>query len=694
MTLAEIERSTWQAAARRDAELLTQTARRRSHGIVHTPPELARAVVRVADELVRERLGASDGLCGEQVSLIEPACGLGAFLAASLALAQDRGGDARVRGLGIDLDPLALRAARPLLTHPAARLRLVQADLLAGSALQRMAAEQTGLLVVLGNPPWTSARSQPTAAAQALLEDFRRDASGVRLPERKLGVLSDAYVRFFRVCAEAVRERPNGALLGLVSNASFLDGPVHRGMRAALMRWFDELFVLDLGGSALLGRAAIERDQNVFDVRPAVAVTWLCRYPDGARQLPGRVHYARMRGAKQVKLTSLAEATRASLGFAPLHAIGPRFRWLPTRVAGREYASYLALDACLSFQREGVQSNRDGLAIARDRRQLLDRLHEFARGHDLPESMRAQVPLVHYDPSLARKRIAEVLEIDPDGRLGLSVRPIAYRPFDDRWFCPVAPLCHRPRPELLQALTHGGFALISLRKDRGEIAWAHSGASAFVADNCYLSTRSSARARVFPSREPSGADNLREAARDLLGERFGMTVDALSFLHYALGCLSAASYRARWDAELRQDYARLPLPLTAAGFARVAACGQRIAAAFVGATSACADDGLPDLGSVHHSELRIHAADGCVRLHGQALWEPGQSALALRVGHHAPLQSYLAARAEEPLDRPSQRALGVQLRRLQELADAYAQAEAVVAAELSEAFAAVGHPVG
>jgi hypothetical protein len=474
----------------------------------------------------------------------------------------------------------------------------------------------------------------------------------------------------------------------LVSNASFLDGPVHRGMRAALLRWFDALFVLDLGGSALLGRAPTARDQNVFDVRPSVAVTWLCRYPDGARRLPGRVHYARMRGAKLVKLANLAAATHASLGFEPLQPIAPSWRFLPTRVAERAYADYLALDNCFAFQREGVQSNRDDLVMARDRDRLLDRLRAFAQGRALPELARARLALAHYDPRSARQRVAAALEMDPDGELGLSIRPIAYRPFDDRWFCPVVPLCHRPRPELLQALQQRGLALISLRKDRGDIAWAHSAASTLIADNCYLSTRSSARARLFPSCDPSGADNLRDSVRELLGARLGIALRADVFLFYALACLSAASYRARWDAELRQDYARLPLPLTAAGFARLAACGQRIASAFVqpgGSESTPHALPLhPGLEQVRHGELKISAADGCVRWQGQTLWEPGRSALALRVGHHAPLQCYLAARADEPLDDAAQRALGLQLRRLCELSEAYDQAEALALAEFAE----------
>ncbi|MBK6808579.1 MAG: hypothetical protein IPG81_06695 [Sandaracinaceae bacterium] len=62
-------------------------------------------------------------------------------------------------------------------------------------------------------------------------------------------MLSDAYVRFLRWACEAVSVRGRGGVVSLVANASFIDGPVHRGLRAALCRWFEGVSVWDLGGA-------------------------------------------------------------------------------------------------------------------------------------------------------------------------------------------------------------------------------------------------------------------------------------------------------------------------------------------------------------------------------------------------------------------------------------------------------------
>jgi len=192
MELSAGERAACDAAALRDAGL-SSVARRRA-GIVHTPPELARFVAVAADELLRGELGLEHGLADPAVALIDPACGPGAFLAAALAVAGDRT-SAPVAVCGMDSDPSAIAFARAALAPALARagwpcaLRIC--DTLA-EAKPEAIAMLGAVPVVLGNPPWVaSAQQRPAPWLDALLDDFRRDAQGESLGERKLGVLAD-----------------------------------------------------------------------------------------------------------------------------------------------------------------------------------------------------------------------------------------------------------------------------------------------------------------------------------------------------------------------------------------------------------------------------------------------------------------------------------------------------------------------
>ncbi|MEZ4335263.1 MAG: N-6 DNA methylase [Sandaracinaceae bacterium] len=220
------------AAAERRTERLDREARKR-RGVVHTPAAIARFIARA----VADAPGA----------VIDPACGPGVFLAACI-----EGHPTPRRAIGIDLDAEALDDAEAILA-PLAGAGGWDLSLRRGNTLAAPLVE-AGPLVIVGNPPWAGRTANAGAAyTEALLDDFRKDADGAPLGERKLGVLSDDYVRFLRWACEQLR-RPEGGVLAMVTSSSFLDGPVHRGMRARLLEWFATVDVVDLGGSALIAR--------------------------------------------------------------------------------------------------------------------------------------------------------------------------------------------------------------------------------------------------------------------------------------------------------------------------------------------------------------------------------------------------------------------------------------------------------
>jgi hypothetical protein len=637
------------AAHARDAVLARDPERRRAHGVVHTPAELARGVLGVLDELLQRRLDLSLGVADPRLHLIDPACGPGAFLAATQRLWAARGRPSGVKLSGIDIDPNALRSAAELMPYGPSDLALHRADVLRDPVLLELAQSEPRVLALVGNPPWASARSEKTASMQALLEDFRRDEQGARLRERKLGVLSDAYVRFFRACAEAARQSDRGAVVALVTNGSFLDGPVHRGMRAALRAWFDELYVLDLGGSALIHRAGrSERDDNVFGVRPSVTVSWLCRLPGASDAREGRVHYARLWGDRDSKLSALARMRLDDLGFEPLEIERPLSRFVPRPRTHASYASWPSLADWMPFHREGVQTNRDRLAVDSDRGALVERMRRFARGEHLAELESTYADQAHFSADVARRNVAAALERDPDGARGIVARPLAYRPFDTRWFCPVVPLCHRPRNELALAIDRAPEVLVSVRKDRGASPYTHFGAASLTIDNCFMSTRSSCRARAFPICTPSGDDNLSDALREPLEQRLGVPVRAAEVARYAIAFLAAPSYRQRFDVELHADYPRLPLPSSREAWEAAIGVGGRIWSLWTAPIEPqLRAAAAPGCDALRCSDLRIDPARGRI-LAGSDVWLEGDPELfATSLGHHQPIKSYLIARASE-----------------------------------------------
>jgi hypothetical protein len=280
----------------------------------------------------------------------------------------------------------------------------------------------------------------------------------------------------------------------------------------------------------------------------------------------------------------------------------------------------------MPFHREGVQTNRDAAVVDASPERLCERLQAFARGEARQDMADAERALSHYDPARARDVLQRAL--DEAGSLEALVCRIAYRPLDTRYFVPLAPLCHRPRADLLAAMKASSFALVIARKDRSAVPWRHVAASADVADNSFLSTRSSCRARGMPTHGPDGNENLDRAAAASLQERAGRALSSREVACYALARLSEPSYQARYLAWLRADYPRVPLPADARAFTVALRHGERLAEAW------CAP-----------------LSPALARLESAASGGAGES---LVVGHHRVLERQ--ARAETALQARGDRA--------------------------------------
>jgi hypothetical protein len=555
-----LEQAAWDAAGARNAR--SDRAQLRRLGIVPTPLALVRFALSRIERALREELEIDAGFSSPAIEVIDPAVGTGVWLSSLLGLLTPGAAPARIAGLDADAEVLktAERVLAPAAHQLPTALVLRHANTL---ALPTPWSAHERVRVMIGNPPWGArSASRGVALSDAWLREFHHDPAGASLQERRSGVLSDDYVRFFRWALQQAREAPRGALIGFVTNASWLDGPVHRGMRGALAGAFDRLEIVDLGGNSL--RSLRGTDQSLFPVRVGAALTLCVR--KALPRLPARVTLATLRGSRQHKLQELAQNTLSwSPAFVPT---APSFALRAPRAdsasAGPDHAACFSLDDAFVFHAEGVQTNRDDVATAPDATQLRAQLERFVAG-------RLAVPASgHFCPELARRRVREALESSPS-----SFGSLAYRPFEMRAYCHVAPLCHRPRPLLARAVAQSQSCLLSTRKEPGDAAWNMFALVRGMADSSFLSTRSSCRTRVFPSHGPEGEPNLSPALTAALAERIDRVPQASEVVAYIAGVLGAPAFRAAHAEALRCDYARVPWPADAQAFAACVAAGQR-----------------------------------------------------------------------------------------------------------------------
>jgi hypothetical protein len=514
------------------------------------------ALTRIEQALQRD-FGLVDRLSSAGLQVLDPALGTGIWLSALLSRLSGATSPRAI--LGFETDASALATARALL-EPAARERGVALALSHDNTLTLKSPWLAGdeLRIVLGNPPW-AARSQSRGLGlnDAWLREFHRDHLGAPLAERRSGVLSDDYVRFFRWALEQARAAPRGAIVCFVTNASYLDGPVHRGMRAALSASFERIEVFDLGGGSLRSRDGVA-DEPLFPVRVAAALSVCVRTREPAR--PVQASYLRLAGTRTAKLALLQDGTLAAHVFSPAP---PWFRWLPDSAESLATDAGFSLDEAFPFHAEGVQTNRDALATDVDERALSERLQRIARG---TEPLKR---LPHFDPERVRRELQLLLAGDPAALLGT----LAYRPFEQRAYCTLAPLCHRPRPRLARAVAASELCLLSSRKEPGAAAWNMFALSRAIADSSFLSVRSACRTRVFPSHDADGSPNLSAPVSRALAERIGCVPSVRDVLLYVVGVLGAPRYRREQAEALKRDYPRVPWPSDAAHFRAQVAAG-------------------------------------------------------------------------------------------------------------------------
>ena len=219
-------------------------------------------------------------------------------------------------------------------------LAVVEGDALTADALS----DGADIVVVIGNPPYR----RRTKSATLAVDDFCTGSAGVHRKN-----LHNEYVYFWRWALRVGFEVRRGpAVVCFVTAGSYLRGPAFGGMRGALRRALDELWLIDLEGDQRAARASA----NVFPIRTPVAIALGVRYGDGCEAVPASVHYTRIEGAATHKLSLLGRLEKSSdltwqpvpSGWqGPLHA-----------VSCSEYWRWPALTDLFPWQLSGVQFKR------------------------------------------------------------------------------------------------------------------------------------------------------------------------------------------------------------------------------------------------------------------------------------------------------------------------------------------------
>ncbi|MCO6454280.1 MAG: hypothetical protein J5I93_03105, partial [Pirellulaceae bacterium] len=331
--------------------------------------------------------------------------------------------------------------------------------------------------LVLGNPPFASLSSNSGRWIADLLRGHDGQcprasyylSGGRPLGERKHW-LHDDYVKFLRYAHWQI-ERCGCGVVALVANHGFLDNATFRGLRERLWEDFCGIEVLDLHGNRKKRELAPDgqRDQNVFGIDSGVATIVLARPP---APTTAQRAYRELWGTREEKLQTLASGS-SELGPArELSPAEPHFLLVPRATSKhRLYDSGPLLTEAFPVHTTAPVTARDGLVVAFERQELVDRLSQLGDLAVPDDEIRRlyfrRRRSWRYPPgdtrgwqlAAARRHLASLDDWE------VWIQPCLYRPFDYRYVFWVPWMIDWPRQPVVQPwLDASGPALIARRQ--------------------------------------------------------------------------------------------------------------------------------------------------------------------------------------------------------------------------------------
>ena len=181
------------------------------------------------------------------------------------------------------------------------------------------------------------------------------------------------FIRFAQIKMDAVEE----GVVGVITNHSWLDNPTFRGMRQSLMRSFEQIYVLDLHGSAKKKERAPDgsKDENVFDIEQGVAISLFVK----RNGLERGVWRGDLWGKRLEKYRATADATLASVDWQRLRPVSPFYLLrIRMRRLRDEYQAGWRLTEIFPVNVLGFQTHRDAFAVSFTEAEMKRKLEELA----------------------------------------------------------------------------------------------------------------------------------------------------------------------------------------------------------------------------------------------------------------------------------------------------------------------------
>jgi hypothetical protein len=624
-------------------------ATREKRGVYYTPEPVVKYIVRAIHDLLKTHFDLHDGLASKEVTLLDPAGGTLTFPAEAIKLAvkefTSKYGDGGLNqffqnhilkhyfAFELMMAPYAIGHIKIaflleelgykmkdgdrfnlFLTNTLDMEDLAQTEI---PGLESLSDEshQAGkvkrhdpILVILGNPPYSGHSATKNDWTEKLLKEDIDGAQsyykvdGEPLGEKNPKWLQDDYVKFLRFSQWKIHKAGHG-IVGMITNHSYLDNPTFRGMRQSLMNTFNEIYIIDLHGNGLKKETTPEggKDENVFDIRQGVSIFIGIKEKD---KKGCKVFADDLFGLRKEKYGWLEDAKFSKKNYEVVKPTNPSyFLKMDNTKDIKEFLEWPLLDSIFPIYNTGIVTKRDGLAIAPEKNELLNKISTFKNKtlSDEEVSNIFNLPLKDNDKwDIAKSRA----ELTKEVNLVDFVKPISYRPFQTAQIFYHDYIVARKVESVMSNMLNNNLGLVSGKN------WASVGSKvydlAFITENIidlnfyrrggtvlfplYIYKKEDKRKiahsmMLFEPEEKYGSDGKRPNISKIITEHLSISykkkfgsreLTPEHILHYCYGILHCNFYRDTYAEFLKFDFPRIPFTGNHKLFLRIAELGNEL----------------------------------------------------------------------------------------------------------------------
>lgn len=425
----------------------------------------------------------------------------------------------------------------------------------------------TPIMVVIGNPPYSISSSNKGKWIKELIKDYKKN-----LNEKKIHI-DDDYIKFIRL-AEYFIERNKTGIVAMITNNSFIDGVTHRQMRNHLLETFDEIYILDLHGSSKKKEKSPDgtKDENVFDIQQGVSINILIRKTEKKIGL-GTVYHAEIYGNRDHKFKVLNERFLKDIHWKKIEFTIPYYFFVPKDFElNDEYKKGFKFDELIAISNSGISTDRDSLFIDKSKSILEHRMQKLL-SDDYDDKFKKEFRVVDSSGYKLIKKLKGKFFDES------YIQSIQYRPFDYQWIYYDPSLISRPGQKVfLHIVSKDNLALVTCRQ-QSTFSFQHIFLTKNLVDRCIISLQTKETGYAFPLylyfKDGSYKVNLKEQIVEEI-ERILGKVAPINIFDYVYAILYSPTYREKYKEFLKIDFPRIPYPNNLEKFKKLVKLGTEL----------------------------------------------------------------------------------------------------------------------